>query len=105
MLWNVDFISQSKAIWLSAKIFIEIRTLSTDSAVLIWIFSYKESKKTAFFFFALFRCSKKLTQLTHTEGSSEATRINNMLIRAPPEAGLWVREGEGGAGRGGGGGG
>ena len=37
VLANVDFISQLKAIWLSAKILIKIRTLSTDSAISIWI--------------------------------------------------------------------
>ncbi len=29
---------KSKVMWLSAKILIKIRTLSTDSAILIWIF-------------------------------------------------------------------
>ena len=38
VLSNVAFISQVKAIWLSAKILIKICTLSTDSAILIWTF-------------------------------------------------------------------
>ncbi len=38
VLSNVNFISQLKPIWLSAKLLIKIRTLSTDSAILIWIF-------------------------------------------------------------------
>ncbi len=37
VLSNVDFIFQSKATWLSVKILIKTRTLSTDSAILIWI--------------------------------------------------------------------
>ncbi len=36
------------------------------------------------------------------EGSWEGTLINNMLIRPPLEAGLWVREGRGREGREGG---
>ncbi len=35
---NVDFISQSKAIWLSAEILIKVRNLSSGIAILIWIF-------------------------------------------------------------------
>ena len=37
ILMTNDFISELIVVWLSAKILIKIRTLSTDSATLMWI--------------------------------------------------------------------